>query len=97
MRTTSSGTPPECAAVPLPTNQATARTVTPTSPPRVDYALTPVGATLSTEVASLIAWSERGRETENPLPPRRKGVPELGGAAGLSSRGASARPRWPSR
>ncbi|MET7328932.1 helix-turn-helix domain-containing protein [Nonomuraea sp. NPDC005650] len=38
------------------------RTVTPTSPPRVDYALTPVGATLSTEVAGLIAWAERHRE-----------------------------------
>ncbi|MFB7454094.1 winged helix-turn-helix transcriptional regulator [Streptomyces sp. NPDC056194] len=38
------------------------RTVKPTSPPRVDYALRPVGETLSTEVASLIAWSERHRE-----------------------------------
>ncbi|WP_433465573.1 winged helix-turn-helix transcriptional regulator [Spirillospora sp. CA-128828] len=39
-----------------------ARTVTPTSPPRVDYALTPVGETLSTEVSSLIRWAEEHRE-----------------------------------
>jgi DNA-binding HxlR family transcriptional regulator len=38
------------------------RTVTPSTPPRVDYALTPVGQTLSTEVSSLIQWSERHRE-----------------------------------
>jgi DNA-binding HxlR family transcriptional regulator len=38
------------------------RTVTPSTPPRVDYALTPVGQTLSTEVSSLIRWSERHRE-----------------------------------
>ncbi|QNP69336.1 helix-turn-helix transcriptional regulator [Streptomyces roseirectus] len=38
------------------------RTVTPTTPPRVDYELTPVGHTLSTEVSSLIHWSERHRE-----------------------------------
>ncbi|MEV6431163.1 helix-turn-helix domain-containing protein [Nocardia sp. NPDC051463] len=38
------------------------RTVTPTSPPRVDYALTPVGATLSKQVDALIEWSERHRE-----------------------------------
>jgi DNA-binding HxlR family transcriptional regulator len=38
------------------------RTVTPTSPPRVDYELTPVGETLSTEVSSLIRWAERHRE-----------------------------------
>ncbi|WP_051466684.1 winged helix-turn-helix transcriptional regulator [Actinomadura oligospora] len=34
------------------------RDVTPTSPPRVDYSLTPVGRTLSTEVASLIRWAD---------------------------------------
>lgn len=39
-----------------------ARTVTPTSPPRVDYELTPVGETLSTEVSSLMQWAERHRE-----------------------------------
>ncbi|MCP2342793.1 winged helix-turn-helix transcriptional regulator [Actinomadura rupiterrae] len=38
------------------------RTVTPTSPPRVDYSLTPVGATLATEVGSLIRWAEAHRE-----------------------------------
>ncbi|MEV8533603.1 helix-turn-helix domain-containing protein [Streptomyces sp. NPDC051211] len=38
------------------------RTVTPSTPPRVDYALTPVGQTLSAEVSSLISWSERHRE-----------------------------------
>ncbi|MFF5204439.1 winged helix-turn-helix transcriptional regulator [Streptosporangium sp. NPDC000396] len=39
-----------------------ARTVTPTSPPRVDYTLTPVGETLSVEVSSLIRWADRHRE-----------------------------------
>jgi DNA-binding HxlR family transcriptional regulator len=38
------------------------RTVTPSSPPRVDYGLTAVGQTLSAEVSSLISWSERHRE-----------------------------------
>jgi DNA-binding HxlR family transcriptional regulator len=38
------------------------RTVTPTSPPRVDYALTQVGETLSIEVSSLMRWAERHRE-----------------------------------
>ncbi|MFI6602224.1 winged helix-turn-helix transcriptional regulator [Nonomuraea sp. NPDC050536] len=38
------------------------RTVTPTSPPRVDYALTRVGETLSVEVGSLLRWAERHRE-----------------------------------
>ncbi|MEU4549638.1 winged helix-turn-helix transcriptional regulator [Nonomuraea dietziae] len=38
------------------------RTVTPTSPPRVDYALTTVGETLSVEVSSLIRWAEEHRE-----------------------------------
>lgn len=38
------------------------RTVTPTSPPRVDYALTEVGQTLSGEVTSLIRWAEEHRE-----------------------------------
>ncbi|GGS98284.1 transcriptional regulator [Nonomuraea spiralis] len=37
------------------------RTVTPTSPPRVDYALTPVGQTLSVQVSGLIAWAEEHR------------------------------------
>ncbi|MEV6339973.1 helix-turn-helix domain-containing protein [Nocardia vinacea] len=38
------------------------RTVTPTSPPRVDYQLTPVGATLSTQVNALIDWAHGHRE-----------------------------------
>jgi DNA-binding HxlR family transcriptional regulator len=38
------------------------RTVTPTSPPRVDYALTQVGETLSIEVSSLVRWAEQHRE-----------------------------------
>jgi len=37
------------------------RTVTPTSPPRVDYDLTPTGRTLSTRVSSLIHWAEDHR------------------------------------
>ncbi|MEU0501477.1 helix-turn-helix domain-containing protein [Nocardia sp. NPDC005998] len=39
-----------------------ARTVTPTSPPRVDYQLTSVGATLSTQVNALIDWAQGHRE-----------------------------------
>lgn len=38
------------------------RTVTPTSPPRVDYALTPIGETLSGQVSGLIAWAETHRD-----------------------------------
>jgi DNA-binding HxlR family transcriptional regulator len=38
------------------------RAVTPTSPPRVDYALTPVGETLSVEVSSLMRWAQEHRE-----------------------------------
>ncbi|WP_223198455.1 winged helix-turn-helix transcriptional regulator [Solihabitans fulvus] len=38
------------------------RTVTPSSPPRVDYGLTAVGETLSVEVSSLIRWAEQHRE-----------------------------------
>jgi DNA-binding HxlR family transcriptional regulator len=38
------------------------RTVTPSTPPRVHYALTPVGRTLSIEVSSLLRWSERHRQ-----------------------------------
>lgn len=37
------------------------RTVTPTSPPRVDYTLTPVGQALSTGVAALVQWAEQHR------------------------------------
>ncbi|MET9342998.1 helix-turn-helix domain-containing protein [Nonomuraea sp. NPDC003804] len=37
------------------------RTVTPTSPPRVDYALTPVGQTLSGQVSGLMRWAEQHR------------------------------------
>jgi DNA-binding HxlR family transcriptional regulator len=38
------------------------RTVTPSRPPQVHYALTPVGRTLAVEVSSLIEWSERHRQ-----------------------------------
>ncbi|MDT0307375.1 helix-turn-helix domain-containing protein [Streptomyces sp. DSM 44917] len=35
------------------------RTVHPTVPPRVDYALTPLGSTLHATIQSLVAWTER--------------------------------------
>lgn len=38
------------------------RTVTPTSPPRVDYELTRVGETLCGPVHALIAWAEEHRD-----------------------------------
>jgi DNA-binding HxlR family transcriptional regulator len=38
------------------------RTVTPSTPPQVHYALTPVGRTLSVEVSSLLRWSEQHDE-----------------------------------
>ncbi|MGW2562259.1 winged helix-turn-helix transcriptional regulator [Streptomyces sp. NPDC001514] len=38
------------------------RTVTPSTPPRVDYALTPAGRTLTEAVASLILWADQNRE-----------------------------------
>ncbi|TMR94086.1 winged helix-turn-helix transcriptional regulator [Nonomuraea basaltis] len=38
------------------------RTVTPTSPPRVDYTLTEVGQTLSGQVRALIQWADDHRE-----------------------------------
>ncbi len=38
------------------------RAVTPTTPPQVHYALTPVGQTLSVRVAALIAWAEDHRQ-----------------------------------
>ncbi|MFF2555987.1 winged helix-turn-helix transcriptional regulator [Nocardia sp. NPDC058058] len=34
------------------------RTVYPTVPPRVDYALTPLGASLHTTIKSLVIWTE---------------------------------------
>jgi DNA-binding HxlR family transcriptional regulator len=37
------------------------RTVTPSTPPQVNYALTPIGQTLSVELSSLLRWSERHR------------------------------------
>ncbi|GAA1971810.1 helix-turn-helix domain-containing protein [Catenulispora subtropica] len=37
------------------------RLVTPTSPPRVDYRLTPVGETLSGQVNALIGWADEHR------------------------------------
>src|SRR5688572_10814713 len=39
------------------------RTVTPTVPPRVDYALTTLGRTLLRPVRALADWAERNRET----------------------------------
>src|SRR5947207_223473 len=38
------------------------RTVHPTVPPRVDYALTPLGATLLDAVAPLVAWTREHRD-----------------------------------
>lgn len=38
------------------------RTVSPTVPPRVDYALTPMGRTLLEPVQALGAWAERNRQ-----------------------------------
>jgi DNA-binding HxlR family transcriptional regulator len=38
------------------------RTVYPTVPPRVDYALTPLGRTLREPVSALAAWAGRSRE-----------------------------------
>ena len=38
------------------------RTVTPSTPPRVDYALTAVGQTLSVEVSALMRWADSHRE-----------------------------------
>jgi DNA-binding HxlR family transcriptional regulator len=38
------------------------RTVFPTIPPRVDYALTPLGRTLLQPVRGLLAWAEHHRE-----------------------------------
>ncbi|HUR02295.1 MAG TPA: helix-turn-helix domain-containing protein [Nonomuraea sp.] len=38
------------------------RTVTPTSPPRVDYGLTEVGKTLSSPVSGLIRWADDHRD-----------------------------------
>jgi DNA-binding HxlR family transcriptional regulator len=37
------------------------RTVTPTTPPRVDYGLTPMGRTLLVPVMALAAWAEEHR------------------------------------
>lgn len=39
------------------------RTVTPTTPPRVDYALTELGETLIAPVKALAQWAERNRAT----------------------------------
>jgi DNA-binding HxlR family transcriptional regulator len=38
------------------------RTVTPTIPPRVDYALTPLGRTLIEPVLGLASWADKHRE-----------------------------------
>jgi DNA-binding HxlR family transcriptional regulator len=40
-----------------------ARTIYPVMPPRVEYALTPLGATLLEAVGSLIAWAEDHLDT----------------------------------
>ncbi|RLT28537.1 MAG: transcriptional regulator [Chloroflexi bacterium] len=37
------------------------RTVYPVVPPRVDYALTPLGGTLSETICALVTWSEEHR------------------------------------
>jgi DNA-binding HxlR family transcriptional regulator len=37
------------------------RTVTPTTPPRVDYALTRLGRTLLDPIMALAAWAEKNR------------------------------------
>jgi DNA-binding HxlR family transcriptional regulator len=61
------------------------RTVYPTVPPRVDYALTPLGRTLRGPVSELASWAEKNREqmqsardafdrratSAAPIPPRR--------------------------
>jgi DNA-binding HxlR family transcriptional regulator len=39
------------------------RTVYPTAPPRVDYALTPLGASLHTTIKALVVWTE-GHQNE---------------------------------
>lgn len=69
------------------------RTVAPTSPPRVDYTLTPVGQTLSAQVSGLISWAEQHRayvaasrlryDESSATGPRSGGVPRL--AAGRTS------------
>ncbi len=38
------------------------RTVHPTVPPRVDYALTPLGSTLHATIQSLVTWTERHQQ-----------------------------------
>ncbi|WP_406284182.1 winged helix-turn-helix transcriptional regulator [Embleya sp. NBC_00896] len=38
------------------------RTVYPVVPPRVDYALTPMGTTLHTTIRSLVTWTEEHQE-----------------------------------
>ncbi|WP_041493158.1 winged helix-turn-helix transcriptional regulator [Burkholderia lata] len=38
------------------------RTVFPTIPPRVDYALTPLGATLLEPVMALVMWAEKNKQ-----------------------------------
>lgn len=39
-----------------------ARTVHPVVPPRVDYALTPLGSTLHATIQSLVTWTERHQD-----------------------------------
>ncbi|WP_207933265.1 helix-turn-helix domain-containing protein [Actinomadura sp. GC306] len=58
------------------------RTVYPVMPPRVEYSLTPMGATLITAASTLVAWAEAHRtqidaaradydaRTEEPTPPQ---------------------------
>ena len=38
------------------------RTVHPTSPPRVDYALTPLGRSLLGPISELVSWAEENRQ-----------------------------------
>ncbi len=46
----------------LETDGLVSRTVFPTIPPRVDYALTPLGRSLLDPLAALVAWAEDHRE-----------------------------------
>ena len=47
---------------PLEENGLVTRTVFPTTPPRVDYAITPLGLTLGEPLRGLLAWSMKHRD-----------------------------------
>ena len=65
------------------------RTMYPVMPPRVDYALTPMGRTLLHAAASLIGWVDaapggdrrRPGRLRRPPPVRRRGLPGFTGGA----------------